>query len=141
MDSGEKRKAQRFLFLRRLYETVDANPLVGCNFRELGGELGWDEATTNNIVDYLRDERLIRTVTFVYAVITHEGIKAMEYALSNPDQPTPYFPRANFILVVSGNFVIDGDVVGRDQSTTNVAGGDFVGRDKLAPNDTSESQP
>jgi hypothetical protein len=139
METIETRKARRFLYLRHLYEAVNDKTLLMCNRVELGTELGWDQGTTDSVVDYLRDKGLVKTLTFGSVSITHEGIDAIENALSNPSQPTHYFPCPDVVVVIQGNIVFNGDVIGRDKTTTTTAGGDVVGRDKTAPDKNTDS--
>ena len=119
MDTITKKKAQRFLYLRRIYEITEGKQLVWVNRIELGRELGWDDETTNDVVNYLREERLIETRTFTKANITHLGVKVIERALEQPDNSTEYFPAASIIIVVNGDFTVGGDVVGRDKTTAS----------------------
>ncbi len=120
MDAITIRKAQRFLYLKRLYEVTDGDKLKLVNRLDVGQELGWDEATTKQVISYLREERLLETSTFATANITHLGVKAVEKALSQPNASTEYFPPGNIIIVVNGDFYIGGDVVGRDKIDTTL---------------------
>ncbi len=118
MDAVIKKKAQRFLYLKYLYEITEGDKLKLVNRLDAGRDLGWDEATTKDIISYLREERLIETLTFTTASITHLGVKTIESALSQPDMSTVYFPPANIIIVVNGDFTVGGDVVGRDKTAS-----------------------
>ncbi len=67
---------------------------------ELGKELGFDEELTNKISQYLENEYLIEYPEMGRRVsITHEGVKEVESALSNPEESTYYFPPVNIINV------------------------------------------
>ena len=129
MNAIEKKRAQRFLYLKRLYELSGGDKFSYFPFLEIGRELGWDDAATNEIIDYLEDERLIHFPTFGTVSMTHAGVKLIEKALSNPDRSTGYFPPANIIIVVNGDFTIGGDFVGRNKTTSNTGGDGIVGRD------------
>lgn len=116
MNAIVTKKAQRFLYLKRLYELNEGNRLAYFPFAEIGRELGWDEAVCSEVMDYLMNEYLIESPAFGTVSITHLGIKLIEKALGNPEEDMGYFPPANIIIVVNGNFTVGGDIVGRDKS-------------------------
>ena len=119
MDSLQKKKAQRYLYLKRLYKLTDGDTVKSFERKKIGGELGWDEATTHNVAFYLKDEGLIRYQTFTKISITHRGVKQIEKAQSYPDQPTNYFPPPQIIIFApNGDITIGGDVIGRDKTVT-----------------------
>jgi hypothetical protein len=90
---------KRLQFLRHLYEVTGGNEYAIVNDQELGNELGFTGDETDKVVRYLEGEHLIETVTFGGNIsITHWGIVEIEKALSEPDQPTQYFPPVNVII-------------------------------------------
>jgi hypothetical protein len=119
MDTIMKKKAQRFLYLKRLYEITEGDTFNLVARKDIGRELGWDESTTDGVTNYLQEEGLMKSQTFTKVGITHRGVKSIEAALNQPDKPTDYFPAANIIIVVNGNLTVGGDIVGRDKTTTD----------------------
>ena len=116
MNAIATKKAQRFLYLKRLYELSEGNRLAYFPFAEIGQEFGWDVALCDDVTDYLKNEGLIEYPAFGTVGITHLGIKLIEKALGNPEEDMGYFPPANIIIVVGGNFTVGGDIIGRDKS-------------------------
>jgi hypothetical protein len=120
MSNTRLKQAQRYLYLKQLYDLSENNRLAYFPFAEIGEHLGWDVQTSDEISEYLKNEGLIEYPSFGTVSITHKGVKEIEAALSDPDQSTPYFPPAGVIIVVNGDFTIGGDVVGRDKTSTGV---------------------
>jgi hypothetical protein len=99
MDKLSERKRRRFQFLRHLYEATGGDDFPRFNDQELESELGFTPDETDQVVRYLEEERLIKTVALGRKIsITHWGIVEVEKALSQPDRPTQYFPPVNFII-------------------------------------------
>jgi hypothetical protein len=92
MNTIELKMARRFQYLKRLYELSQGDRLAYYPFAEVGRELGLDEATSDEVTDYLMNEKLIAFPTFGTVCITHAGVKVIERTLSQPSQPTNYFP-------------------------------------------------
>jgi hypothetical protein len=105
-ESVERKRAQRLAFMQRLYERTDGELLEEIPVETLADDLGWDLRTANSVFDYLVDEGLAECPGLGGgASITHEGVREVERALSEPDRPTEHFPPA-----VTVHF--HGDVVG-----------------------------
>jgi hypothetical protein len=116
MDSIVKKRAQRFIYLRTLYEMSDGDPNLRFSFAEVQSRLGWDDSTRDQTETYLVNEGLATHMTFGTVSITHRGVKEVETALSKPDAPTNYFPPAGIIVFhADGDITIGGDVIGRDK--------------------------
>jgi hypothetical protein len=98
-DNIQEAKRKRFQFLHRLYEITQGSQTLIIDVFKLGSELGFNREETNRITDYLRGEGLMKFQTSGGGAITHDGVVQVERALSEPDQPTEYFPPANFIYV------------------------------------------
>src|SRR5579859_3490146 len=130
MNSIELKRSQRLLYLRRLYEKAEGRTQPYFLFTDIGREYGWDDSVSDDVSEYLSNEGLIEFNSTSTISLTHWGLKVMEEALANPGTPTRYFPRANIVAFINNNYVVNGDIVGRDQTTTNTAGGDIVGRDQ-----------
>lgn len=128
MKTIEQKKAQRFLYLKRLYEKAEGNTFPDFIFTDIGREFGWDDQTSDEVTEYLKNEGLVEFISSANVKLTHRGLKLMEEALSSPTQPTPYFPPANIIIVVNGNFTVQGSIIGRDQTITNSANNDNENR-------------
>lgn len=91
---------KRFQYLHKLYKVVEGSEQAYMNFLELGRELGYSDAETDKIDDYLVGEGLITHVSIGGSIsITHRGIVEVEEALSNPDDSTTYFPAINYVHV------------------------------------------
>lgn len=93
-------KEKRFNYLNLLWEKTDGNIHAREHSEGLGEELVFTKEETEKIVQYLIDEDLIKRVGLSLLIeITHYGIKEIEEALSNPDEPTHYFPPVNIINI------------------------------------------
>lgn len=76
-----------------MYEATREPDIVGISSHSIGQELGFDSKTTNQIVDYLRNEGLIEYPMLGPVVkITHRGIVEVEKILSDPPMSTERFP-------------------------------------------------
>jgi hypothetical protein len=102
----EKARANRFRFLRLLYEKTGGDEYKWFNMFDIGQDLGFEKDETSRVTQYLVGENLVihRAVGGLIG-ITHWGIREMESALSNPNQPTKYFPPAVNIIEVHGDIV------------------------------------
>lgn len=98
MDKITELKLKRFQFLHHLYEETEGDLFQMVNEAELADKLGLTQEETNRIVDYLREEGLLKIPTFGGNVsITHFGRVQIENALSEPQKPTAYFPSVDSI--------------------------------------------
>jgi len=116
----EERKKNRWLMLRKFYEIAQGHAdrhII--NLWEVGEELGWDRNISEATYDYLQGEGLLKAMTLGGgATITHEGVKEVENAEENPQEPTLHFPP--FIInitdtsqTVHGDRIeVQGDVIG-----------------------------
>jgi hypothetical protein len=101
VDALTKKKADRFRLLNRLYERTDGRKHSSVDMFELGNELGMSHDEADGVVGYLVGEHLVehrgigREIT-----ITHYGVVEVERALSEPKEPTDYFPPVFNILNV-----------------------------------------
>lgn len=69
---------------------------------QLGKSLGLDKIMISNVTDYLEEENLIEFTALGGEIsITHQGIIEVEKALSNPSEPTTYFPPVSIININS----------------------------------------
>lgn len=97
----EDMKEKRFLFLNRLYELSGGSTTKVFDDppTQIGKELGFDKDLAWKIVFYLKDEGLVK----LYGksiTISHPGVREVERALSNPNEPTLYFPPDINIIAV-----------------------------------------
>jgi len=98
----EELKKQRFEFLKKAYELSGGSErsLLSLSQMAQTSGLGLEETTVRKIADYLKGEDLIKFVTTGGGFqITHNGIKEMEEAISNPDKSTTHFPAVNIINI------------------------------------------
>ena len=117
-------KAARFKFLNHLYELTGGNEMKQYKESEIGQELGFDKNLTDLIGQYLKNEGLIEYHTFGPMIgITHYGVTEVEDALTNPDQPTQYFPPVVNIINVQhmeGSQIQQGTVSSSQRGTFTV---------------------
>lgn len=100
MDEIEKKKADRFRFLKRLYEVSEGNQFAFFDEKEIGRDIGLDLERVDIITQYLAGERLIEFRGGGTISITHWGVVQIEEALSKPEQATQYFPAVMNIISV-----------------------------------------
>lgn len=98
----KKIKRDRYLFLHLLYEQSNGSEQIWFDMWEVGNELELDQTETQDIVQYLQGEYLIEARGMGGSIgLTHAGIKEVEQALENPDQPTEHFLPINIINIQS----------------------------------------
>ncbi len=79
-------RAQRFAFLREIYEVAAGSTSSNVHQRDIAASLGYDEELADKIGQYLVDEGLLEFFTFgPRYVLTHEGVEEVEAALAAPD--------------------------------------------------------
>jgi len=112
MVSIDELKRKRFQFLHRLYEKTEGNEREMVDELEFGDELGFNRTETEKVSQYLVGEDLIKYAARRAIVITHQGIIEVETAISNPEEPTQYFPPVNIINVhhMEGSQIQQGSV-------------------------------
>jgi hypothetical protein len=88
LNAIEVRRAQRFLYLRRLYEKANGSLQAHFVFTEVGRELGWDDSISNDVTEYLSKQGLIEFPSFSTVSLTLPGLMAIEQALTNTSEPT-----------------------------------------------------
>jgi len=98
IDRIKEMKKKRFQFLWLVYKKTGGYRRNSVRINEISKSLGFDEQSMRAILQYLRDEGLIDQNPG-YLAITHKGIKEVEEALENPDQPTEHFLPINIIQV------------------------------------------
>jgi hypothetical protein len=95
-------RKKRFLFLRRLYEMSEGDQDHDVSMDDVGTEFGYSPQETYRIAQYLNGEGLIEHVTLSGDIaITHYGVVQVEDALTNPEQPSQYFPAVNNIININ----------------------------------------
>lgn len=87
MTNLEKRRADRFRFLKRLYEVTDANKFAMGNVEEIARELGVDSDEADKIVQYLEGKGWLEWRSMGLVSITEWGIDEVERALSGMEAP------------------------------------------------------
>jgi len=89
----EMARANRFRFLKLLYDKSGGDEMKWFSMWKIGEELGLDHDDAVKIVQYLTGEYLIESRGLGGIIgITHQDVVTMEEALSNPSQSTKYFP-------------------------------------------------
>src|SRR5437763_913075 len=99
MDSLEKKKAQRYLYLQRLYDLTNGDSFADVSMQHMRESLGWDQETFNQVETYLENEELITHQAFGMVSISHRGVKQIESALSHPGEASTYFPPINILVI------------------------------------------
>jgi hypothetical protein len=112
-----KKKQDRFKFLNRIYEVSDGRTGYMINGETIGKEFGFDRGYSTAIYYYLNDEGLTEPMgSGIYLSLTHYGIKQIEEALSEPNEPTEYFPPMNIINIGK----MQGGVVQQGTGNSNI---------------------
>src|SRR4030042_4902052 len=79
MNRAAQNQQRRLLFLRRLYEVTEGDPLVFVKDSEVGRQLGFTTEETDRIVQYLEGEGLLTHAAMGGQIaITHAGVKVAE---------------------------------------------------------------
>jgi ElaB/YqjD/DUF883 family membrane-anchored ribosome-binding protein len=118
MTTIEKKRRQRFQFLKLVYEKTEGNKYQSVNMWNLGEELGWDKQTAKLTVQYLVGESLIEYSAMGGSIaITHFGVVEIERALTHPEEDTTYFPAV--VNIMSGDF--RGAILNIDSTLTNLS--------------------
>lgn len=113
----EKRK-KRFQFLNALYEFAGGSRLINISYSDLGEKIGFSKEESDQISDFLSDEKLIEFVAFGGQMsITHKGILEIENARSKPQDETKYFPPFNIFIM--GNVSNSNIQVGNNNQVQN----------------------
>jgi hypothetical protein len=119
MEEIRERQSRRFRFLKHLYdetqnfykkETTRSNQIPLFSTDDLGDELGFTAAETEQIVRYLSDEGLVKRVTGKSTTIAHRGVIEVEDALTKPDQPTDHFPPNVVQYIVSAQQITNSSI-------------------------------
>lgn len=115
----QKKKEDRFKFLHKLYEISAGRTNVMVNGEDIGKDLGFDRSYSSEIYYYLNDEGLTEPMgAGIRLTLTHNGVIEVEEALSEPNEPTAYFPPVNIIQIdkMSGRTIQQGT----NNSTINI---------------------
>ena len=99
MEILTKKIADRFQFLKKLYEVTGGNKMQYPNMYELGEKIGISRIETESITDYLTSAGLMEHKFIGGGIaITHSGVLEVENALSKPTLKTQFFPAVVNIL-------------------------------------------
>ncbi len=85
MDIVKDKQLRRQLYLKRLYENGN-DELHPCGILEVGRELGWADATTDEIENFLEAEGLVKFPAFGQVCITHLGQVEVESKATDSNQ-------------------------------------------------------
>lgn len=97
----QQNKEARFRLLNALYQFTEGRPNTWVSAKELAQSEGipFDEAA----FQFLLSEGLIKPYGAAFTCyISHEGIKAIEAAYEDINQPTKYFPAISKIKPLNG---------------------------------------
>jgi hypothetical protein len=118
--SVQKRQADRFRFLNRLYDITGGDKLKWPSYQQIGEDIGVSQDEAFTLADYLAGKNLIRWMIQGGGIaITENGVDEVERALTHPTQPTTYFPPVNVLNVNIGtmtNSQIQQGTVGSSQT-------------------------
>jgi len=121
MQDIERKKIQRFKVLQELYKQTNGDEHVFANINDICKKIGVPHSEYNALSKYLEGESLIEFRALGGIVsISHWGVKEIEEAHSNPDNPTEHFPAFNVVYVENmNNSQIQQGNVGSSQSMIN----------------------
>jgi hypothetical protein len=97
----EKIQAQRFAFLKAVYDETEGSTNRFVRPNDVGDKLGFNVQLTDKIATYLVNEHLLEWAAMGVIELTHWGVKEVEEVLSAPTEPTEHFPS----LVVAQNYI------------------------------------
>jgi hypothetical protein len=124
-DDVERRRVDRFRYLKSACEATEWDTHNYLNMWDLGRSLGFSEQQTEQIVQYLVNERLMVFVALGGTVgVTHEGIKEVERAIASPSNSTEHFPPVtviNNIMSVTGGMSNSQVMQSSDRSSQSMA--------------------
>jgi hypothetical protein len=108
----EERQKNRWLMLRKVYEmTGGRSDTYFVNMYKVGEQLGWDREKTELAFDYLEGESLLKAKYLGGGIVlTHQGVKEVEEAATNPEKPTLHFPA--YITNIYGDNIAGDKVMG-----------------------------
>ncbi len=109
MDDLAKKKEQRYLFLKQLYDETDGNEHVFLSPVTVGVKIGLDERTVRKVVQYLVGEGLMNSHARDVVNISHFGVIQVEQAMEKPEDPTQYFPPITNMNIILEGTTIHGD--------------------------------
>jgi hypothetical protein len=85
-------RAQRFAFLKALYDATEGSTRALVAMDAIGERLGFDRQHSTKLADYLADEDLLRfAAAGPMLEITPWSVKEVEEALNAPEEPTEHF--------------------------------------------------
>jgi CHAT domain-containing protein len=105
MERINRRDALRTQFMNELYEMADGSQTNFVPTKDIAERLGLvfeygkDIDEVFAIVQYLEDERLIEVTGGEYVNLTHFGIREVEQAHRQPDEPTQHLAPINLVSV------------------------------------------
>jgi hypothetical protein len=104
MFSLEEKQEHRLKLLHHLYEVTGGDRGRIVSMWEVGAEVGLGREEIGLAMQYLVGEHLAKYEAMGGEIaITHDGVREVEAALSEPDEPTTYFPPAVNILNIRNN--------------------------------------
>lgn len=101
MDAEEIKilQADRLRYLENAYHRSKGDPQAYIPWEETGKELGFNQERIQAIMYWLQNENLIKFETTTSFCMTNYGIRIIEDAITNPEQPTGPFIAYNSIHI------------------------------------------
>lgn len=126
-------KTDRLLVMKAIYEVLGDDTDSLAQLWPIREEQGLDDDRMANAVNYLEGEyliKLLRTMTGqrtpMHANITHRGVREMEKAEANPEQPSTYFPPFVSVVHVGGNMIGSAIQSGSAGAAQHYQAGDII---------------
>lgn len=109
MDRIKQRKAQRTQFMNELFDMADGSTMDFVSTKDIAERLGLafeqgeDLGEVMNHAQYLEEEGLIKSIGMMMSKVrlTHNGVREIEEARSQPDEPTEHFTSINLVYAES----------------------------------------
>lgn len=115
----DKKKRDRFKFLKTVYKESKGEEGYIFNMWEIGNSLGFSREETSSIFNYLEGEGLLVPMALGGGFsITHFGILEIEESLSEPNKSTEHFLPFNQYNITIGN--MSGGAVQQGNINSNI---------------------
>jgi hypothetical protein len=121
MKTVQERQADRFRFLKRLYEVTNADIFSMGQLDEIGRELGLTSDDALAIAQYFTAKNLIEwRATQGLLSLTQWGVDEVETALAHPQEPTAYFPPVASLNIIVAESINNSPVQQGNTNSTQV---------------------
>ncbi len=97
-------KKKRSQYMQKLYQITEGDENKIVYLKDIGEQLRFDDSTSYQIAQYLKEEGLLDFVTLGGGIkITHLGVVKMETELSGPSKPEEHLQPQNIIKIENSN--------------------------------------